>query len=299
MFFKKISIIDQCGLNETTINEISKFATKIEKYNDDPSSQLEIIERINDADCILVSWRTRLTSHILSSCPSLKYVGLCYSLYNENESNIDIIHAKNLGITVKGVNAYGDEGTVEFIFAQLITLLQGLGAHQWKDEPEELKGKNFGIIGLGRVGKIVANTALHFGMNVFYFSRNRNIEIENKGVNYLPISELLSTCDIISTHVPRNNVLLQQNEFELMKDISIFVNTSVGLTFEKTAFLKWITNNKKSFAIFDACGSGDHSEEFSKYNNIILSNKFSGFTSEARERLSNQVLQNIKNFLNL
>jgi phosphoglycerate dehydrogenase-like enzyme len=298
MTFKKISIIDNCGLTSPEIEKISNLSKEtISIYNNFPKTEEEIINRISDSDCILVSWQTRINADILKGSTSLKFIGMCCSLYDENSSNVDIMEARKLGVTVKGVKDYGDEGTVEFIFAQLIYLLKGLGRHKWKTESSELTSKSIGIIGLGTLGQMVAKTALHFGMNVFYFNRSRKYEFENERINYLPLNELLQSCDIITTHLPRNTILLKEQEFQNKKINSILINTSLGLTFEKDSFLKWINNDKNSFAILDADGVGNFASEFSKFENIILSEQFAGFTLEAKKRLSEKVLINLTNYL--
>ena len=298
MTFKKISIIDNCGLTNPEIEKISNLSKEtISIYNDFPKTAEEIMNRISGSDCILVSWQTKINADILKASTSLKFIGMCCSLYDENSSNVDIVEARKLGITVKGVKDYGDEGTVEFIFAQLIYLLKGLGKHKWKSEASELTNKRIGIIGLGTLGQMVAKTALHFGMHVYYFNRSRKYELENEGIIYLSLNELLESCDIITTHLPRNTILLTELEFQHKKTNSILINTSLGLTFEKDAFLKWINNDKTSFAIFDADGVGNFISEFSKFDNIILSQQFAGFTLEAKKRLSEKVLINLTNYL--
>jgi phosphoglycerate dehydrogenase-like enzyme len=298
MTFKKISIIDNCGLTSPEIENISMLSKEtISIYNNFPETEEEIINRIGNADCVLVSWQTKISAHILKASTSLKFIGMCCSLYDENSSNVDIVEARKLGITVKGVKDYGDEGTVEFIFAQLIYLLKGLGKHKWKSEASELTNKRIGIIGLGTLGQMVAKSALHFGMNVFYFSRSRKYEFENEGINYLSLNELLQSCDIITTHLPRNTILLKEQEFQNKKFNSILINTSLGLTFEKDSFLKWINSDKTSFAILDADGVGNFASEFSKFENIILSEQFAGFTLEAKKRLSEKVLINLTTYL--
>jgi phosphoglycerate dehydrogenase-like enzyme len=298
MTFKKISIIDNCGLTSPEIEKISMLSKEtISIYNNFPETEEEIINRISDSDCILVSWQTKINADILKASTSLKFIGMCCSLYDENSSNVDIVEARKLGVTVKGVKDYGDEGTVEFIFAQLIHLLKGLGKHKWKSEASELTNKRIGIIGLGTLGQMVAKTAVHFGMNVFYFNRSRKYEFENEGINYLSLNELLQSCDIITTHLPRNTILLKEQEFQNKKFNSILINTSLGLTFEKDSFLKWINSDKTSFAILDADGVGNFASEFSKFENIILSEQFAGFTLEAKKRLSEKVLINLTNYL--
>jgi phosphoglycerate dehydrogenase-like enzyme len=297
MQFKKITIIDNCGLTKDIMDQIANLSkNKITIYNDYPKDDEETLARIGDADGVLVSWQTKITAEIIAKTTHLKYIGMCCSLYDEASANVNIIAAREKGIQVKGVKDYGDEGAVEFIFAQLIFLLKGLLKARWKDEPVELKNKSIGIIGLGTLGLMVAQTALHFGMQVFYFSRSRKQEEEKNGITYLPLDELMQTCDIITTHLPKKTVLLSEREFKLKKPNSILVNTSLGVPFEKEAFLNWIANDK-NFAIFDADGVGEFAEEFTGHDNIILSDQFGGFTFEAKQRLSEKVLANLTNFL--
>lgn len=298
MPFNNIVIIDNCGLTIPEIEKISMLSREpISIYNDFPETETEIINRIGNSDCVLVSWQTRISADILKKATSLKFIGMCCSLYDENSANVDIAEARKLGVAVKGVKDYGDEGTIEFIFAQLIYLFKGLGNHKWKSEATELTNKSIGIIGLGTLGRLVAKTAIHFGMNVFYYNRSRKYEFEKEGVIYLPLSELMASCDVVSTHLPRNTILLTDQEFRIKKNNSVLINTSLGLTFEKDAFLKWISNDKTSFAILDADGAGNFFSEFSKYENIITTEQFAGFTLEAKKRLSEKVLANLTNYL--
>jgi len=207
------------------------------------------------------------------------------------------MQARSQGIVVKGVRDYGDDGTLEFIFAELIYLVKGLGNRRWQNENRELRGKTMGIIGMGTLGTMVARTARQFGMTVFYYNRSRKPDLEAEGFGFLPLGDLVSTCDIISTHLPKNSNILGETEFRNKKPNSILVNTSIGLTFDKNAFVNWIANDSTSFAIFDGPGVGEHAPEFSKYPNIIVSDRSSGFTLEAQLRLSEKVLENIKSFL--
>jgi len=298
MIFQKITIIDSCGLTNAVLEQITQLSKKpIIIYNDFPDSDTEILNRIGDSDCALVSWHTKVNAEVIQAAPNLKYVGMCCSLYDEKAANVDIAQARKQGIVVKGVRDYGDDGTLEFIFAELIYLMKGLGTRRWQNENRELRGKTMGIIGLGTLGTIVARTAKHFGMNIFYFNRSRKPELEAEGFGFLPLNELLATCDVISTHLPKNSNVMGEAEFRSKKRNSILVNTSIGLTFDKDAFLSWLSGDPTSFAIFDGPGVGEHSEEFSKYPNIIISDRSSGFTLEAQSRLSEKVLANMQSFL--
>lgn len=298
MNFQKIILIDPCGLTVPVLEEMMQLSKQpIVSYDSLPLNNAEIHSRIADSDCVLVSWRTKLDAEIIKTAPNLKYIGMCCSLYDEKAANVDIAQARSQGIVVKGVRDYGDDGTLEFIFAELIYLLKGLGQHRWQTENRELRGKIMGIIGMGTLGTMVARTARHFGMNVCYFNRSRKRELEAEGFEFLPLNELMARCDVISTHLPKNSFVLGEAEFRIKKPNSILVNTSIGLTFDKDAFVRWIENDSTSFAIFDGPGVGEFSEEFSKYPNVIVKPGSSGFTLEAQSRLSEKVLENMQEFL--
>jgi len=299
MTFQKITIIDSCGLTDKVLEQIAGLSNEpIGIYNDFPVTDKEILERIGHSDAILVSWNTKVSTEVIKAAPHLKYIGLCCSLYDESSSNVDIRQAREKGIVVNGIRDYGDDGTLEFIFAELIYLMKGLGKHQWQTETRELRGKKMGIIGMGTLGTMVARTAKHFGMRVYYYNRSRKYELEmQEGFEYMSLSELMFTCDVVSLHVPKNSIILQERDFSIKKRNSILVNTVIGLTFQKEPFIGWITANKNSFAIFDRVGAGEHYEEFVQHPNIIVSEKSSGFTLEAKARLSEKVMDNLKAYL--
>ena len=298
MKFDKITIIDKCGLTDPVLEKLTNLSTKpIEIYDDFPKTAEEIIKRIGDADCILVSWQTIVGADIIKASKSLKFIGMCCSLYDEKSANVDIETAGKLGIDVKGVKDYGDDGTIEFIFAELIYLFKGLGKHKWRDEQAELKNKSIGIIGLGTLGQMVAKTASHFGMQVFYFSRTRKYQLENENLKYLSLEALLKTCDVVTTHLPKHTIVISAPEFKLMKRNSVLVSTSIGLNCDKDALVNWLKEDKTSYAIFDSVGVGSFGDELRKLDNVILSDQSAGFTTEAKERLSEKVLNNLTTFL--
>lgn len=298
MKFKQISQIDPCGLIGPYKEKILSLSEKTPViYDTLPHGNKEIIKRIGDADCVLVSWNTKIDAEVIRACPTIKYIGMCCSLYDEQSANVDIAEARKHAIVVKGVRDYGDNGTVEFIFAELISLYKGLGEHQWGEEPTELTGKTIGIIGMGVLGKMVAQTALHFGMNVIYYNRTRKDDVEAAGVVYKDLNNLLSESDIITTHLPRNTTLLYDKEFSLLKKNAIYINTSLGEPFYKESFLSWIGHNTGNYAIFDAAGYSNLRDVFKPYGNIILFDKSSGFTVEAKHRLTEKVWKNMTSYL--
>ncbi|WP_435354857.1 NAD(P)-dependent oxidoreductase [Emticicia sp. SJ17W-69] len=294
--FRQIVCVDNTRLTAPALEKLSQYSEQeVKIFNDYPTNKDEIINRIGDADCLLVSWKTTIDKEIIENANALKYIGMCCSLIDKTSANVNIDAAEERKIVVKGVKDYGDEGVVEFIFAELISLAKGLRKHQWKSIQTELKGKTLGIIGFGTVGQMVAKVAIAFGMNVLYFSRTRKRDAETANLKYVNLSELLSKSDVISTHLPRKTKLLSKDEFALIKPNAVFINTSVGVTFDEDSMYDWV-KKEGNYAIFDHDGAFGLNQ-LEKYPNIIYSPKTSGMTDAAFERLSDKVIQNLTTFI--
>jgi phosphoglycerate dehydrogenase-like enzyme len=298
MAFDRLVCLDDTRLTPEGIERLQEFScAEVRCYEDSPTSDEEILSRIRDADGVLVGWRTRLTAEVLRAAAGrLKYVGMCCSLYDPASANVDIQVAGELGITVCGVRDYGDEGVVEFILAQLVFLFQGLGGDRWKDEPAELMGRTLGVIGFGATGQGVARAARAVGMEVLYYSRTRRESLEGRGLSFAPLMEVLSRADAVTTHLPRNTCLLDARAFAAMRPDSVLINTSLGPTFDVAAFGDWIGQDGHH-AIFDADGAAGHAEVLSKFSTVTVTGRSAGFTAEARLRLTQKVLDNIRAYL--
>ena len=103
MTVQKITIIDSCGLTPPVLEQITQLSKEpIIIYNDFPASDTEILNRIGDSDCVLVSWHTKVNADVIQAAPNLKYIGMCCSLYDEKAANVDIAQARKQNIVVKG-----------------------------------------------------------------------------------------------------------------------------------------------------------------------------------------------------
>lgn len=233
--FNKIVVLEPILITEEGKNDLKKYSTEVIFYDSKPDSENEIINRIGNADCILLSFTTKITKSILDRCNNIKYIGMSCSYYGEKYSNLDMKTATEKGITVKYLKDYGDEAVPEYIISELIRLLHGLGDYQWKERPYELTDIKIGIIGLGKIGTMVANALKYFGAEVYYYSKTRKHKEEDKGIKYLPLKELLKECDIVSTHLNRDVVLLTEREFEQLGNGKIYVNTTIGCCYDVNA----------------------------------------------------------------
>lgn len=290
--FKRIVAVDNTGLEEWAQDKIKTFAETAVFYDADPEDKAECIRRTQDADVILVSWRTPIDRAIIEACPNLKYIGMCCSLLDESAANVDVAYARSKGIQVLGVRDYGDEGLVEFIISELIRLLHGFGEHQWSAKQEELTGKTLGIIGMGVTGQMLAQHALAFGMDILYYSRTRKPDLEGPRVSYRTLDQVLEESLIVSTHLPKNSVVITKEGFNKLGKGKILVNTSLEPTFDVVAFKEWIGQDG-NFAILDKGGLGQHFEDLTSLPKVIYTTKVTGFTKQAEGRLSAKVLENL------
>lgn len=296
MKFNKIVCVDQTKLNKEAISELRNFSREeVEVHTDYPETKDEVIERIGDAEAVIVSWHTQLDDEVIKACPNLKYIGMACSLYDDESANVAVKFARERGITVKGIKDYGDPGVAEFIISELIQLLNGYKGKQWKELPRELTDLKIGIIGFGVTGQLLAECLLPFGADLYYFSRTKKAEWNDKGVEYLELDDLLKTCEVISIHLPKNTKLLKSEKFEILGDGKVLINTSLGLPFSEVCFKNWI-QEKGNFAIFDGDGKKEVSSDILERDNVIALNASAGWSAQTLVRLSNKVLQNIRDF---
>ncbi|HEA28574.1 MAG TPA: dihydrofolate reductase [Leeuwenhoekiella sp.] len=294
--FNKIVSVDHTKLEFWAIAELKEYSREeVKIYADNPSSKQEILERIGNAEAVLVSWRTAIDQEIIEKCPNLKYIGMCCTLYDEASANVAVGFAREKGIQVSGIRDYGDPGVIEFILSELVRLLHGFGEQQWKTMPRELTNRKIGIIGLGVTGQLLAKCLLPLGADLYYYSRSRKKKWEAQGVKYLPLKELLQNSEIISIHLPNNVEILELEEFDALGAGKILINTSLGLPFSEAAFKKWI-KNPANFAIFDGDAISAIDGRILKNTNIIYSEESAGWSAETKTRLSQKVLENLKNY---
>ena len=164
--FEKIVAIEPVGIDAERVARLKELCKEYVEYADIPQGNEEIIRRIGDADCVLVSFTSQIDGSVIEACPAIRYIGMCCSLYDEKSANVDIAKAREKGIVVTGIRDYGDNGVIEFVVSELVRLLHGFGPHQWKERPTEITDQKVGILGLGTTGTMLAHALQYFGAQV-------------------------------------------------------------------------------------------------------------------------------------
>ena len=207
----------------------------------DRTSKSETVERAAEADIVLTN-KVIIGRQEMDQLPRLKYIGVLATGYNV----VDIEAAHQRGITVTNVPAYSTESVAQMVFAHLLTVTnrtehyaqenrQGRWTANkdfcyWDFPHMELAGKSFGIVGLGNIGQRVAAIAHAFGMKVCAYT-SKSAEQLPDYVQKLPLTDILSACDIVSLHcplTPATHHLINRQTLQQMKPSAILINTGRG-----------------------------------------------------------------------
>ena len=201
----------------------------------------ETVGRAAEADIVLTN-KVVLGRREIEQLPRLRYIGVLATGYNV----VDTVAAREHGVTVTNVPAYSTESVAQMVFAHLLTVTNRTEHYalqnrqgRWTASPDfcywdtpltELAGKTFGIVGLGNIGRRVAQIAQAFGMQVKALTSKRADELP-AGVKKVELRELLATVDVLSLHCPLTDTtrhLMNAQTLSLMKPTAILINTGRG-----------------------------------------------------------------------
>lgn len=292
--FKKLVAIEPVSLVEEAEKELSSYAEEVKLYEDIPGDDDEIIRRIGDADAVLVSYTSRINRYVIESCPSIRYIGMCCSLYSEESANVDIACARERGIRVLGIRDYGDRGVVEFVLSELVRFLHGFDRPMFCDLPVEITNLKVGVVGMGVSGTMIAEALQFMGAEISYYSRTRKPELEEKGFEYKALRELLADSQVVFTCLNKNVILLHEEEFQALGEGKLLFNTSIGPSHDIPALAQWL-EKKGNYFICDTAGAlGDPSGALLEHPGVFCAHVSAGRTRQAFDLLSKKVLDNIR-----
>ena len=306
----KIVILDAKTLGDVDFSIFERFG-EVALYS--TTSPEETIERIKDAD-IVVTNKVVIGKEEMDAAKNLKLI--CVAATGMN--NIDLEYAKQKGIVVKNVAGYSTESVVQHTFAMAFYLIEQLRYYdefvksgEWSrsglftsiDRPFfEIFGKRWGIIGMGAIGKRVAEVATAFGCDVVYHSTSgRNLDQPYK---HLSLDALLCTSDIVSIHAPlsdKTRDLIAAPQLARLEPKSVLLNLGRGGIVNEKDLAKAL-DQKEIYAGLDVTERepipADSPLLQIKHKERLLITPHIAWTSiEARERLVAGIIKNIEEFL--
>lgn len=297
----KIVKIDPFILYDEHI-DILKFFGTVEIYNDKVDKNTNL-KRILDADIVISKW-INFNKDDLLNLKNIKLIALAATGYHDR---IDIATLKALNIHLCISNDYSTDATAEHTMGLILNacrltseankdIIKGT-VDNLKYKGIELKGKNLGIIGYGRIGKRLSQIA-QFGFNM-------NINYTNSSSSREDLENLLKNSDIISINAPLTSStknLISYTEFSLMKKTAVLVNTGRGGIIDEEALFYTLKKNGIFAAGLDTLSIEPITTSKSKLlslNNIIITPHIGWNTYTASYELSKVTTDNIVNFLKL
>ena len=273
----------------------------------------EIAGRAADADIVLTN-KVVMDREMMALLPRLKYIGVLATGYNV----VDIEAARERDIIVTNVPAYSTESVAQTVFAHLLTVTnrtehyaeqnrQGRWAENrdfcyWDTELTELAGKTMGIVGLGHIGRRVAEIALAFGMQVKAMTSKKAEELP-AGIQKTELQSLLATSDVVSLHCPLTEGtrhLIHRETLRLMKPSAILINTGRGPLVDDEALAEALNEGRLRAYCADVVTEEPPKADHPLLHapNAFITPHIAWATVEARKRLLQTAIGNVEAFVN-
>lgn len=307
---RKIVFLDEYSIAG---RDMSKIAAMGEYVAYDNTRKEEVVERLRGAE-IAISNKVMISGEAMRQLPDLKLI--CVAATGMN--NVDLVTAKELGIEVKNAVGYSTTSVAETTLASALALARHIayfndyfhdGRYAAADRAfcfdrmtYEIRGKRWGIIGLGNIGREVARLAKAFGCEVAYYSTSgvrREEEIPS-----MELDELLKWSDIVSVHSPlneRTRGLVGRQQLQMMKPSAMIINVARGGIIDEAALAEALDSGWLSAAALDVFSVEPLKESplfhiRDKYR-LLASPHNAWAAAEAIDRLLECVAENIREYI--
>ncbi|MCL2420662.1 MAG: D-2-hydroxyacid dehydrogenase [Defluviitaleaceae bacterium] len=308
----KLAVLDGYTLNPGDLSwDALQQLGDVTVYDRTPADQA--IARAKGADAIFTN-KTTITEEILAQLPELKYIGILATGYNV----VDIAAAAKRNITVTNVPAYSTPSVAQLTFALLLELCNHVQSHSdavkegewvksvdfsfWKHPILELQGKTMGIIGLGQIGRKVAEIAFAFGLDVIGYDINMDKQYTHPNFKWADLDKLLRESDIVSMHCPlfpENQGLINKDTLGKMKQTAVFINTARGGLMNEHDLADALNSGQIAGAGLDVLSIEPPSADnpLLSAKNCVMTPHIAWASRESRSRLMTAIVENYQRFL--
>lgn len=308
----KIVMLEKDSLGEDV--DLGKLKTFGDFTEYAASDEMNTPERIKDADIIIVN-KVKLNEAVLKEAKQVKLICITAT----GTDNVDKDYATGRGIVVTNVSGYSTDAVAQHTFALLLYILEKLNYYdtyvktgKYTDSGmfshfgrpfTEIAQMTWGVIGLGAIGKKVADIAKAFGCDVIYYSASgRN---NNKHYQQVDFDTLLAKSDVISIHAPlteKTQHLINEEAFRKMKDTAILINVGRGAIVDDKALADALKRGEIAGAGLDVVTKEPLEKtnplyEIKDSTKLVITPHMAWASKEARRRLIDGTAENIKAFL--
>ena len=283
---------------------------------DEPIPTDDLIKMGNDYDGLITSGFDKVGEEFFSNLNGklkiIAHVGVGYD-------NISIKAAEVKKIKVTNTPNVLNEAVAETTILLILAASRRAGeaynlvrSDNWKNQKPDLTkfmignsvtGKTLGIIGMGRIGRIVAQSAKAFGMKIIYYNRNKLSEdLEDGAKYYSDLNSMLPECDFVSIHTPATpdtKNILNASTIGLLPNHAVVINTSRGSTIDDNALIDALENKKIYGAGLDVFNNEPNLDNrYTKLDNCFVLPHIGSATHETRLAMSMMAVDNIYCFFN-
>jgi glyoxylate reductase len=273
---------------------------------------LELVARVAGKQGLVCMLDDRVDAEVIESGRELRIIATVAVGYN----NVDVPAARARGIVVTNTPGVLTDATADFTWALILASTRRLCEGErvvrrgdWKGwafdfmPGTELRGKQLGIVGFGRIGRAVAARAGAFGMTVAYASRTAGqpASIDGTIAEAMPLDRLLATSDVVSLHVPltpQTTHLIDQPALARMRRTAYLINTSRGPVIDEAALAWALKNRLLAGAALDVYErEPEIHQELLQLENVILAPHMGSGTRETRTAMAELAVRNVVHVL--
>jgi glyoxylate reductase len=261
---------------------------------------------LTTAEGVLVSQAIPFTADLLDTSPMLRVISKVGAGYDK----IDVSAATARRILVCNTPGVLSGAVADHTFALLLALTRRIRENEahvrtgaWTKGAgllgHDIRGKTFGILGLGGIGRVVAATARGFDMNVIYFQRTRNRDAESAGLAaYRERDDLFREADVVSVHcalTAETRRSIGERELELMKPSNYFLNLSRGGVVDQAALLSALESGRLAGAGLDVTDPEplDPNHPLCRLPNVVITPHIGSGTVETRRAMQELAVTNL------
>ncbi len=272
----------------------------------------EVYSRISDVEAIITN-KVVIDKHLLDHLPALEYIGVTATGYNV----VDILAATGRNVVVTNIPAYSTDSVAQMVFSHILNVANRVELHAnsvksgnwtrnqdfayWRTPQMELTGKILGIVGFGRIGRRVAEIAQTFGMKVVFQNRSIKNDIP-EGIVQKSLPEVLAESDFVSFNCPltsENSAFVNKNLIETMKTTAVLINTGRGGLINESDLADALNSDRIAAACLDVLSTEPPTKQnpLISAKNCFITPHIAWATYEARQRLMNIAVENLKSYL--
>ncbi len=268
----------------------------------------EIIEGVKGKDAVLCLLTDMIDEEIIEAGKDLKVI----SNYAVGYDNIKVESATERGIAVTNTPGVLTEATAEIAWALLMSVARNVveGDRFVREDRfegwdptlmlgHELHGKTLGIVGMGNIGSKLAEMSRGFDMDIVYYNRSRNEEVESElDAEFVELDELLSRSDFVSLHVPlteETEGMIGEEELEKMSEDSYLINTARGDVVDEDALVETLREGGIAGAGIDVYADEPEgaNPDYYDLDNLVLTPHLGSASYKAREGMAVMAAENI------